>query len=197
MGISDKNGKSPTSSEVFTLPLVKEGPLHGPEVAPARPAHGGHGGHGGHGHGGPDHVPHVLPLWIYLATWGTLMVLTVVTVLASYVDLGAANLPLALLIATLKASVVALMFMHLRWDHKFHAIIFSFSIIFLGIFIAFTMFDTETRGQADAVQRDRPVNVRTPFRQTQLDGKEEMKLKQQFGLDPRAPIEPPQLAPPD
>jgi cytochrome c oxidase subunit IV len=191
MANSEKNGKS--SNEVHTLPLVKEGPLHGPELAPAQPAHGGHG----HGHGGKDHVPHVLPLWIYIATWVTLMVLTVVTVLASYVDLGAANLAIALLIATAKATVVAMMFMHLRYDHKFHAIIFSFSIIFLAIFISFTMFDTEARGQADAVQRDRPANVRAPFRQTQVDGIEERKLKQRYGLDPAEPMPTPQLAPPD
>ena len=194
MSSSDKNGTG--GKEVFTLPLVKDGPLHGPETAPPSAAEEGHGHGHGHGHGGPDHVPHVLPMWVYLATWGTLMVLTVITVAASYLDLGEINLVIALFIATVKACVVALMFMHLRWDHKFHGIIFAFSVIFLGIFIAFTMFDTETRGQADQVQSDRPVNIKAPFLGTSLNGKQEVARKKLHGLPADQPLQPATLAPP-
>ena len=191
MSTSDKNGTG--GKEVFTLPLVKEGPLHGPEVAPPSRAEEGHGHHHG---AGPDHVPHVLPIWVYFATWGALMVLTVITVGASYLDLGSLNLVIALFIATVKACVVALMFMHLRYDHKFHGIIFSFSIIFLGIFIAFTMFDTEARGQADQVQSDRPVNVKAPFKGTAVDGRQEHMRKKAHGLPGDQPLQPSTLAPP-
>ncbi len=150
-----------------------------------------------HGHGGLDHVPHVLPIWIYLATWGTLIVLTAVTVTASYIDFGGStNLVIALGIASIKACAVALMFMHLRYDHKFHAIIFSFAIVFLGIFISFTMFDTERRGQADAVQKDRPVSVQAPFRQAKIDGRLEEKLKRSYGLPPGVQLQPQNLSPP-
>ena len=90
---------------------------------------------------------------------------------ASYVDFGSVNILIALGIATIKATVVALMFMHLRWDHKFHAIIFSFSLIFLAIFIAFTMYDTETRGRTDMTQADRSANVKAPFKGVAIDGK--------------------------
>ncbi|WP_437333891.1 cytochrome C oxidase subunit IV family protein [Sorangium sp. So ce394] len=120
-------------------------------------------GHGhGHGHGA-DHVPHVLPLKVYIATWLTLLVLTVVTVGASYVDLGAANLAIAVLIATVKASVVAFIFMHLKWDHKFHTLIFASSLIFLAIFIGFTMFDTTNRGRAEEIEAERPADWKAPF----------------------------------
>ncbi|WP_437673716.1 cytochrome C oxidase subunit IV family protein [Sorangium sp. So ce131] len=120
-------------------------------------------GHGhGHGHG-TDHVPHVLPLKVYIATWLALLVLTVVTVGASYVDLGAANLALALLIATAKAGVVALIFMHLKWDHKFHTLIFLSSVIFLAVFISFTMFDTNNRGRAEEIEAARPADIKAPF----------------------------------
>jgi cytochrome c oxidase subunit 4 len=121
-------------------------------------------GHG-HGHGaGGDHVPHVLPMKVYLATWGTLLVLTVVTVTASYLDLGhTGNLIVALAIATIKASVVGLIFMHLFWDHKFHSIIFLFSVLFLAIFIGFTMFDTQFRGEAETIENQRPVDIKQPF----------------------------------
>src|SRR5687768_14339077 len=119
-------------------------------------------GHG-HGHGGADHVPHVLPLLTYFKTFGALLVLTVVTVGASYVDLGVLNTPIALLIATTKATVVAMIFMHLYYDQKFFAIIFSSSIIFLAIFLTLTMFDTEARGLADPIEAEHPVDYKTPF----------------------------------
>ena len=192
MANSNDNG---SGKEVHTLPLVKAGPLHGPETAGPEASAAYGTPHPGH-HGGPDHVPHVLPIWVYLATFGTLMVLTIITVAVSYVDLGALNLVIALLVATTKATVVALMFMHLKYDHKFHAIIFSFSIIFLGIFIAFTMFDTETRGQADAVQADRPRDVKAPFKQSALDGKQEAGLKAKYGIPADQPLQPATLQPP-
>jgi cytochrome c oxidase subunit 4 len=118
---------------------------------------------------GKDHVPHVLPLSTYLKTWGALLVLTAVTVGASYVNFGAANLWIALLIASVKAATVALVFMHLYYDHKFHAVIFGVSLVFLAIFIIFTMFDTQTRGRADGIERERPADIRAPFAGTQAE----------------------------
>jgi cytochrome c oxidase subunit 4 len=153
----------------------------------------------GHGHGPPgkDHVPHVLPLSAYLATWLTLMVLTVITVAASYADFGSWNILIALGIATIKATVVAMMFMHLRYDHKFHAIIFSLSLVFLAIFIAFTMYDTETRGRTDLVQKDRPVDVRAPFVQGKPRGRQEAQLSKEYGVPPGQPLPQQPLTPPN
>lgn len=187
---SDKNGT--TGQQVHTLPLIKDG-LVG-EIARAQV----HGSHDGHGHGaGRDHVPHVLPLSTYFLTWISLLILTALTVGASYVNFGSANILIALLIATIKATIVALMFMHLRWDHKFHSIIFSFSLIFLGIFIAFTMYDTETRGRTDMVQKDRSANVRAPFKGATLDDKQTIKLKQDYGVPTDKPLPAANLTPPN
>ncbi len=123
-----------------------------------------HDAHDAHGHGGADHVPHVLPLTHYFKTYGALLVLTVITVGASYVNLGTqVNLVLALGIATIKATVVALIFMHLYWDQKFFAIIFSSSVLFLAIFLAFTMFDTNARGVADPMEAEKPTDYKVPF----------------------------------
>ena len=121
---------------------------------------------GGHG---KDHVPHVLPLSTYLKTWGALLVLTVVTVGASYVNFGSANLWIALLIATVKAMTVALVFMHLYYDHKFHTVIFGGSLIFLAIFVIFTMFDTQSRGRADGIEGERPADMKAPFAGTRAE----------------------------
>lgn len=113
---------------------------------------------------GPDHVPHVSPLSLYIRTWLTLMVLTVITVAASYVDIGSTgNLVVALIIATVKASLVAAFFMHLLHDHKLHLLSFVTGIVFLILFIGFTMMDTEARGQADPVESDRTENLDDPF----------------------------------
>lgn len=119
--------------------------------------------HASHRHA-PDHVPHITPLSTYLKTFGTLVVLTLITVGASRVNLGTTvNLGIALVIATIKASVVAAFFMHLAADHKFHTVIFVSSVVFLIIFVSFTMFDTETRGKAEAAEGSRPANYKTPF----------------------------------
>lgn len=122
-----------------------------------------------------DHVPHVLPLSVYLKTWGSLLALTAVTVGASYVDFGSANLWIAILIASIKALLVASIFMHLKYDQKFHGVIFGMALVFLVVFIGFTMFDTETRGRADAARADRPVDVRAPFAGTRSE--ERMRAK--------------------
>ena len=57
---------------------------------------------------------------------------TVATVAATWVDLGGWNLWIALGIATVKASLVALYFMHLRYDNPFYALIFVTALVFLG-----------------------------------------------------------------
>lgn len=124
--------------------------------------------HEAHGHHhAPDHVPHVTPLWVYLATWGTLVVLTAITVGVSYLNFGGANLIIALVIATIKATVVAAMFMHLLHDHRYHTLILLSGGLFLLIFVAFTMFDTEFRGRADAIEAERPADITRPFEGTQ------------------------------
>ena len=116
-----------------------------------------------HENHGAEHVPHVLPLRTYFATWGTLVVLTAVTVGASYLDFGSWNLIIALFIATVKALTVALIFMHLWFDHKFHALILGSALVFLTIFIGFTLADTNARGRADAIEGRWPADPANPF----------------------------------
>ncbi len=90
--------------------------------------------------------PHILPLSVYIGVGSALFILTGVTVAVSFVDLGGVeNLVVALLIATFKASLVALVFMHLLWDNKLYALFFCISLIMLTAFIVITMFDTMRR----------------------------------------------------
>ena len=101
--------------------------------------------------------PHIIPLKVYLGIGAILLVLTAITVAVSYVDLGSWNIVVALVIAAIKATLVALVFMHLLYDNKFYAAIVVISILFLVIFIGFTMIDTLKRG---AIYRElaSPIN---------------------------------------
>lgn len=88
-----------------------------------------------------EHV-HVVPLKVLLAVWGALVVLTVLTVAATWVDLGRFNLLLALAIATVKASLVLLYFMHMRYDRPFNAVVFVAALLFVALFIGISLIDT-------------------------------------------------------
>jgi len=85
---------------------------------------------------------HIVPLRVLLAVWVALLVLTVVTVAAVYVELGKLNLWIALVIATAKGTLVALYFMHLRYDRPFHGIVFISALLFVMLFVALAMMDT-------------------------------------------------------
>ena len=84
---------------------------------------------------------------IYIIILGALLVLTGVTVGAAYVNFGSSsiNLIIAVLIATVKATLVAMFFMHLRHDPPLNAIIFVSSLIFLGLFLLFPLIDIGSR----------------------------------------------------
>ncbi len=91
------------------------------------------------------HEEHVTSLKTYLLTAGGLFVLTVVTVAVSYLHFGAFNLLVAMGIATLKASLVAFIFMHLYYDDKLYLTIFVTALLMLSLFIVLTLFDTLRR----------------------------------------------------
>ena len=102
---------------------------------------------------------HVLPLSVYIGVGSALFVLTGITVAVAQVHLGGAgNLIVAMAIATIKASLVVLFFMHLLYDNKFYAVVFCVSFVMLTVFITFTMFDTLRR---DGIYRERATPIRT------------------------------------
>jgi len=92
-------------------------------------------------------APHVLPLRLYLTIGAVLLLLTGATVTIAQYDFGSWNMVIAMLIAGLKATLVALFFMHLKYQHKFYALAFVIAILLLVVFIVFTMFDTISRGE--------------------------------------------------
>jgi cytochrome c oxidase subunit IV len=80
-----------------------------------------------------------------LAVFFALLALTVVTVSVSYVDLGLWNAVVALVIASAKASLVALFFMHLKGESR---LVWGFAlvpIVFLVLILLGTLSDTMLR----------------------------------------------------
>jgi cytochrome c oxidase subunit IV len=95
---------------------------------------------------------HITPLRVYLTVATALLILTAITVRISLINLGGWNLVVALAVATLKATLVALFFMHLLYDKKIYMIVFGVGIVFLAVFIALTMFDTLERGAVNPIE---------------------------------------------
>jgi len=97
-------------------------------------------------HGGPK---------IYTANLFALLFLTIITVAAASFNFGSANVVIALAIASVKAILVGLFFMHLIWDKPVNAIVIIAGFLFLGIFLMFDFLDVTTR---DGMQpRNMPV----------------------------------------
>ena len=87
-------------------------------------------------------LAHVVDVRVLLGVFAVLTVLTAITVTVSYFDFGALNLFVAMSVATIKASLVALYFMHLRYDNVFYVFILLVAVAFLGLFLSITMFDS-------------------------------------------------------
>ncbi|MEO8026029.1 MAG: cytochrome C oxidase subunit IV family protein [Bryobacteraceae bacterium] len=121
---------------------------------PTAHAHADHG-HEAHAHHGPKH-----PTRTFIITLLCLLTLTVITVAASKVDFGAGNIVIALFIATVKASIVAVIFMHLRWDKPINGVLAMAGFLFLGIMLLFCLLDFDTR--KDAIPQNLPVKMAPP-----------------------------------
>jgi cytochrome c oxidase subunit 4 len=90
-------------------------------------------------------MEHVTSAATYRKVLGTLLGLTVLTLLAASVNFGAMNAVIALAIATVKASLVALFFMHLRHDKPMNAVIFTAGLAILATFLTFAYLDEGAR----------------------------------------------------
>ena len=89
---------------------------------------------------------HVTPLSVYLGIFGALMVLTIITVAVAWIDLGSLNIMVALGVAVVKATLVILYFMHVKYSSKLTWIVIGSGIFWLAILLSLTMADYLTRG---------------------------------------------------
>ena len=104
-----------------------------------------HDAHHGHGSGHGDHhgFSHPMPIWMLLSVFFALLFLTGLTVFQAQFDLGNAEIWLSLSIATIKAGPQISWFMHLLWDKPLNAIVILGSLIFVALFLGFTLMDAE------------------------------------------------------
>lgn len=107
-----------------------------------------HGHDHGHGELQMGHH-HVSSPQMFVNVLLALLVLTVVTVGASRFDFGSANMLIAMLIASVKASLVVAFFMHVKWDTAINKIVFLGSFLFLSLLFIFTLADQATRKYDD------------------------------------------------
>lgn len=118
----------------------------------------------------------------YLYVLLILLVLTIITVTASRIDFGSstANVVIAMTIATIKASLVALFFMHLKDDKPINGLIFVSTLLFLAVFLGFCLVDADSRFDT------RPATYKGPVDQPALPT---------LNVDPPAPGAAPAPAP--
>lgn len=112
-------------------------------------SHDSHDSHGAH------KGPHVVSLGLLAGVLVFLLLMTGLTVMTGTMDLHGFDVAIAMLIATVKATVVCLIFMHLKWDKKFNGMIFLFSVMLLGLFLAFGVLDLgQYQPNVDAFRAD-------------------------------------------
>ena len=88
---------------------------------------------------------HVSPIKLYVAIFLTLMVLKAVTILVAYINLGPWNKVIALGIASFKATLVVLYFMHVKYASRMTKLVVVTGFFFLAILLAETMVDYGSR----------------------------------------------------
>lgn len=89
---------------------------------------------------------HIVPIRVYAIIFAALLALTAATCAISFINLGRMNAVVALVIAFGKALLVALFFMHLRYNRRLTQLVVAAGLFWLGIMIALTMSDFLTRG---------------------------------------------------
>ena len=88
---------------------------------------------------------HIMPFGLLAKIWLALLVLTGVTVGVAAFDFGYLNVLAAMTVATAKALLVILFFMHLKYEHRVLGAFVALVFVILAIFIGFTFFDVALR----------------------------------------------------
>lgn len=90
---------------------------------------------GGH----TEHVEHHLPKNLYFVIFGALMVLTALTVGLAFVNLGQLNIVVALAVAIVKATLVVLFFMHLKYESHLTKVVLGAGVFWLVLLLGIIM----------------------------------------------------------
>ena len=92
-----------------------------------------------------EHTEHIVSPGMYLTIILTLLALTGITVFAAFVDLGRFNIVVALVIATVKATLVVLIFMHAKYAPERTKLVIVAGIFWLALLLFMTLSDYASR----------------------------------------------------
>ena len=98
-----------------------------------------------------EHSEHIVSPKIYITIFIALIIGTSLTTWAAFRDFGQFNIVIALGIATAKATLVVLYFMHARYSPKRTQLVIVCAIFWLAIMLALTLSDYNTRVQRAAL----------------------------------------------
>ncbi len=113
----------------------------------------------GHGHG--EHPPTTIRQYVIIGL--ILAVITVVELLVSYYPPGSLEIPLLIGLSAVKFIIVAALFMHLKFEHKFMTRVFVFGLA-LAAFLLFAVWalflhdDTDARVLPDRTEISSPAH---------------------------------------
>ncbi len=94
----------------------------------------------------------IMPRTLFIVC-GSLLVLTLLTIGASFLNLGVLQTPVALAIAAAKAMLILLYFMHIRYSSGLTRIVIFAGLLWLALLIGGTMDDVLTRGWVNGAAR--------------------------------------------
>jgi cytochrome c oxidase subunit 4 len=94
-----------------------------------------------HDHADGHDFAHPMPVPMLLAVFFALVFLTIITVAQANFNFGSFDVVIVMVIATIKAALVAFFFMHLAFDKPFNVFLFFGSFVFVALFVIFTLGD--------------------------------------------------------
>lgn len=94
----------------------------------------------------------IVPVKYYIGTFLALLVLTFLTVYVALFDFGSFNIVIAMLVAGLKAFLVAWIFMGLKWDSVYNRVVFLGTLLCFVLFLGVILLDAGTRGDIDKIE---------------------------------------------
>ena len=100
---------------------------------------------------------HIVSPKLYLVIFLSLMVGTTLTVWAAYQNFGAFNIVIALAIASIKATLVVLYFMHARYSSRRTQLVVICAVFWLAIMLALTLSDYSTREHEGRMSINQPA----------------------------------------
>jgi len=92
-----------------------------------------------------EHTEHIVSPGIYVAIFFALLFGTGLTVWAAFQNFAQFNIVIALGIASIKATLVVLYFMHARYSPKRTQLVIACAVFWLAIMLTLTLADYQTR----------------------------------------------------